>query len=129
MKWHYKSSKYILLALLMSSILCASNNKTIAEELQIKLESVLKEIDTLIGEAKCDNDNQCGYIEIGRKPCGGPAGHKIYSSNNTELPLLFEASKDHAKLSKEYNIITGLVSDCSVVMPPIVKCNIKCVSE
>jgi len=131
MKLNCRHSIYLFLALLIISITCVGgeNDNSRINEIKIKLESISKEIESLIGEAKCDNDNQCSYIEIGQKPCGGPAGHKIYSSKVTDTTKLLKASQEHIKLSNEFNMITGLASDCSVEVPPTVVCNNKCVSK
>jgi len=131
MKWHHTSSKYILLVLLASNIACANDNVAKAEAVksQVRIDNLIKEIDNIIGKAKCNDDSQCSYIDVGYKPCGGPAGYKIYSSKDTDIPLLFKKAKEHVMLSREFYIASGLISDCSVVMPPVVKCNTKCISE
>jgi len=128
-----KSSLSILLLVifLASIVSCAANNdatKTV-ENLLGEIAALDLEIDTIIGAALCEDNSQCGYVEIGHKACGGPAGFKIYSFLNTDTTLLIEKSQKHVSLSKNYNELTGLDSDCSIEQPPIVICNIKCISE
>lgn len=123
--------KLLFIVLCALNVSCLDKNDKNAEEDEL-LEQIVtleKEIDALISEALCEENKQCGYIEMGSKPCGGPASFKIYSSLNTDTTLLIEKSHAHIDLSKEYNALTGLTSDCSIEQPPAVICDIKCISN
>jgi len=93
------------------------------------LTELLRQIDLVVGDAKCKNDQQCGSIEIGSKPCGGPSGYKVYSSFATDTALLFNLSKQHVQLSREINNRNAIISNCMMEMPPSVKCKNICTIE
>jgi len=99
------------------------------EEIKTGLHALSIEIDSLIGEARCDTDDQCNTIEYGHRACGGPAGYKVYSNLNTDVALLREASQAHVSLSKEYNSYNGTISICSMASRPSFICDNVCTLE
>ncbi|VAW57746.1 hypothetical protein MNBD_GAMMA07-280 [hydrothermal vent metagenome] len=102
--------------------------KTIVE-IENELNQLALAMNQLIGDAKCESNDQCQVVEFGSRPCGGPASYKAYSSLNTDVPLLLKTSKAHVGLSKKYNAIKNIVSICSVLTPPQVSCNKTCITQ
>ena len=87
---------------------------------------------TIIGEASCDNDNQCGAIPLGKRICGGPAAYLPYSSKNYDTTLIIQLSNEHQTLSQKINRLNnqisilnglgGIAGICEYLSPPIVSC-------
>jgi len=124
MKHEYLCLSFFILPLLVS---CGGDDSgTSDKKLESDIAYVSGKIDELTTDLTCDTNEQCLYIEYGHKPCGGPAGFRIYSSKNTDVILINEYADDYFQLTMEYNERHGLVSDCSVEMPPAVHCEIEC---
>lgn len=124
MKQRYLWFKLIVLFILVS---CADGNSGVSDK---KLESdiayVSAKIDELSADLSCDTGTQCLTIVYGHKPCGGPAGFRIYSSRNTDESLINEYADDYFELTMEYNERNDLISDCSIETPPALHCDIEC---
>ncbi len=87
-----------------------------------QLENERQEILDYINGFDC-TDN-CNYIALGAKPCGGPREYLLFPSS-VNLPQLQEMVDGYHELDSLYNIQTGAISDCAVVLPPE---NIGCVN-
>jgi len=98
------------------------NEPPTAEELQDEIRLVAQQIDETIGTATCTNSNQCGALAVGHKACGGPASFLAYSTENTDTTKLFDLASKHQALSKSYNQAIGAMSDCAMVMQPVMAC-------
>ena len=124
MKCGYIGLGLFILPLLVS---CAKDDAVSSDK---KLESdighAFSKIDELTSDLTCDTNEQCKSIEYGHKPCGGPAGYKIYSTKNTDDILINEYADDYFQLTMKYNERHGLVSDCSFEIPPVLHCDIEC---
>lgn len=103
---------------------CSSINKTPIEEpnTKQKMDLVLTQIKQLIGEASCTDSKQCASLAIGAKACGGPRSYRVYSTLNTDTQKLIDLGQQYKSLNKRYNKESGLMSDCMMVMPPVVSC-------
>ena len=93
-----------------------------AESLKAQLNALKTEIDTTIGSADCSNSKQCSALAIGHKACGGPMTYIPYSTENTDTTKLLELSEQHQQRNKELNQLTGMMSDCMMVMQPAFIC-------
>lgn len=102
--------------------------KTVAD-IEAELTELSAKINALVGGAQCDVVDQCGLIELGSRPCGGPDSYKAFSSLNTDVDALLKASKAHVELSKLFNAKNNRVSICSVLEKPKVLCIKRCVVE
>jgi len=124
-------SAMVLLTLLvtLSGSACKHKDDSKEQEIEAEIELIEDDINAIIGRAACENSNQCGYVEMGSKPCGGPMTFKIYSSLNTDTTLLFEKAAKHVELSEELNRLTGAISTCSVEQPPTVSCQAVCLAD
>ncbi len=96
------------------------------EALKAEINRVVAEIDALTSDLSCDENEQCRYIKYGHKPCGGPAGYRIYSSKNTDVAAIDAHADELFRLTEEYNKRLGLMSNCAVEMPPALRCETVC---
>ena len=115
--------------ILLLSISCSSNENTQKED-QLELETLTNEITSLAESSICNEENECKYIALGSKPCGGPWSYLVYSSS-INTALLLEKVKNYNELENTYNLKWGINSDCSVVSPPTsLECiNGKCIAN
>ena len=108
---------FILFSFLLQSWQCSrdsiySQTKIItSDELKIKKQAIINYISSF----NCTTG--CNYIALGSKPCGGPWEYIAYPSNVNET-ILTEMVKDYNQMEYNYNVQNGLISDCSMVMPP-----------
>ena len=103
-----------LIALFQS---CSNEELKNRDEYETELESLYGEIELLISNGNCDDHSDCNTMEIGDKPCGGPSGYLIFSTDIDYAKLESLASR-YTRLQKEYNDEFGIASDCSIVSPP-----------
>jgi len=80
------------------------------------------EILRVIGNAPCRSDSQCRVIALGSKPCGGPEGYATWSTAGTDARELEALAARFKEARQARNQRLGLVSDCSVVPEPPVRC-------
>lgn len=104
------------------------SNKTQEEEFA-ELVAHKAYIVSLIENATCNSNDQCAYVGLGSKPCGGPWEYLVYPST-TDTKLILEQVAIYNFKENNYNKKWGIISDCMYVMPPIrVDCiNNKCVA-
>lgn len=109
-------------------VLDSNNNKTKEEDLS-ELMAHKATILSLVASASCASNSQCEYVGLGSKPCGGPWSYIVYPST-MDTNLLLEQVTIYNLKEQQYNQKWGVISDCSLVMPPIrVDCiNNKCVA-
>ncbi len=86
------------------------------------LESMADEIYDLIGEANCDDVENCRYIAFGSKPCGGPWEYLTYSISVTDSVMLARKVRAYYRFQDEMNHRYGYASDCSMPNNPILGC-------
>ena len=84
---------------------------------------LLEQIDTAIGEARCDNAQQCRTLPVGHKACGGPEGFKAYSTQTSNSALLARLAAQHAESRVLADKKAGMMSTCSVVQDPGATCS------
>jgi len=80
------------------------------------------EIVRLIGPAACRDDSQCRALPLGSKPCGGPEGYVAWSTAATDGRQLEALAARYKDARQARNQRLGLMSDCSVVPEPAVRC-------
>jgi hypothetical protein len=69
----------------------------------------------------CDRADQCEAAPMGAKPCGGPRTYLVYCKATTDEAALTRALDELKRAEEEYNRAAGLMSDCSMVVPPDVR--------
>ncbi len=111
--------------LIGGELLYAADNSAKSQRLQSlesKLNTTQQQIQTIIGDASCENPSQCRVLPIGSRPCGGPAKYIAYSILNTDVKRLKVLAQQHRVTQRQINRIKKLVSTCEMVLQPPVAC-------
>jgi hypothetical protein len=58
---------------------------------------------------------------VGRKACGGPREYRVYSADSREAARIRALAAEYTALDSLRNVRLGLVSDCALVEPPVVR--------
>jgi len=96
---------------------CESSNKNNQERDKQELDKLSKEIHSIADSSVCSDEYTCKYMGLGAKPCGGYWSYLVYSTSVNEEDLIAKV-KRYNELERKYNENYGIISDCSVVMPP-----------
>lgn len=120
-----KRALFILLGLgfcLMVILLSCSIDDDLSQEEycenQLAYLSELKtQIEDYAATSVCSGTESCRYVAFGAKPCGGPWSFLVYSTSIDTLELL-DMVDAYNTLEAQINSDCGLVSDCSVPLPP-----------
>lgn len=70
----------------------------------------------------CETSADCAALPMGKRACGGPNSFVVTSKANPSLTALVESIQLVTKAEAEANKKFGLVSICSIAMPPAVDC-------
>lgn len=83
---------------------------------QLKLKTLINEIDSIIGGETCKDVEDWKFTAIGAKPCGGPASYVAYPIKLEDeiLPKI----QTFTSMQSDFNLKYNLMSDCAMVMPP-----------
>lgn len=83
---------------------------------QQALTALIKKIDAVIATVPCTNPAEWKFSAIGSKPCGGPSSYIAYPVKLEDeiMPQIEKFTAMQSAFNKKY----GLMSDCSMVMPP-----------
>lgn len=92
------------------------------DKLKKERETLKNEIDALAAKGSCKTVKDCGTLEFGLKPCGGPWSFIAYAKNNPQMSNLKGKLSTYAAVDKRYNEAAELMSDCSMMDPPAVEC-------
>lgn len=84
-----------------------------------QLAEMRREIDALIGDAEGASIEDCRYVGLGDKPCGGPWEYLVYSASSTNLTALAERVTAYNAFEEEMNRRYMYISDCMYEMPPV----------
>ena len=106
--------KFLAALLILTVFNCDAPDQTQERE---ALDKFRKEIIEMAASSDCSDEYTCKYTGFGSKPCGGFWGYLVYSTSINEKDLLSKVAR-YNKLEKAYNIKYGIISDCSVVLPP-----------
>jgi len=91
------------------------------------LRTVVQEV---VGEPTCETVAQCRAIAFGSKPCGGPWGYLIYSTETTDSTRLAALVAEYNSREAQVNREEGRVSDCRFVPVPGLACvDSRCAAE
>lgn len=84
--------------------------------------ALMNRITETIGDAACDETEQCRVIGVGHKPCGGPSGYLAWSTQGTDAAALQAAVQAQAAAQQRENEASGMRSTCSIVPAPSASC-------
>jgi len=106
---------------------CTSTTELGKEDDLAELNNLKEEIELLVNSGVCSENSDCDSIAFGSKACGGPKAYLAFSSS-INVELLQQKVANYNALETAFNQKWGIISDCSVVMPPTsVQCiNGKC---
>lgn len=79
-------------------------------------------LQSLVGEARCESDDQCRTVGWGHKACGGPQRWVAYSTLGTDVPALERLAREHAERQRAEQERGGMVSNCAYVPDPGARC-------
>lgn len=97
---------------------CSDAQDLAAQEVEKKAIDKLKsEIIVLAESSICSEDNDCNFVGLGSKPCGGHWEYLVYSNSIDTVKFLAKV-EDCNRLENEFNQKWGIISDCSFVVPP-----------
>jgi len=123
------STLFILFLITPVSAIASDSNVRI-DEIRQDMKQTLSQLEENIGTAECQTTAQCKSVAIGQKACGGPRHYLAYSTTESNESNINMLAKKHRNLNKLLNKLTGAMSDCMMVSPPILLCeNNKCVAK
>ena len=76
------------------------------------------ELDRVIGGAEAGDPAACHVVAVGAKACGGPWGHRVYSSEASPVGAVESLARAITEADRQANAQFSLVSDCQAVGPP-----------
>lgn len=95
--------KLILLIIPLFLFSCGDSQDLATQEEEKKAIDKLKsEIIVLAEGSACSEDNECNFVGLGFKPCGGHWQYLVYSSSIDAVKLLAKVD-EYNQLEKEYN--------------------------
>lgn len=106
---------FMLLFLLESLSGCDQSGER--EITAIELQQQFQEIQNLIQSGECTTDSQCTFIAYGSKPCGGPQGYFVFSTD-IDIEALKKKVNKYTEDERLFNLQKGNGSDCRFVSPP-----------
>jgi len=112
------------IALLAIVFGCTNNTEFTKEEDLAELAALQEEIELMVDSGVCSESSDCEYIAFGSKACGGPKTYLVFSTS-INVELLQQKVITYNALENSFNKRWGIISDCSVVMPPT---SIQCVN-
>jgi hypothetical protein len=82
-----------------------------------------REMQSLIGPARCRADSDCRTLAVGAKACGGPGGYWAWSTQGTDGQKLQALAQRQAEAAAAENTRSGMASNCAVVTDPGARCD------
>lgn len=86
------------------------------------LDEQYEEINELASDLTCDHNDQCKYVGLGEKPCGGPWSFLVYSTKSTDEEALLELTTELVEDETNYNGRWGVRSNCNSPIRYAVEC-------
>jgi hypothetical protein len=105
------------------SLSCAGKQAAVPERRDsLTSDSLRQSIARQIGTATCSSPAVCRTQALGSKPCGGPRQYLVYSLTVTDSARLAADAARYSEAEARMNREKGLMSDCSMLVPPQVGC-------
>ena len=111
---------YIVAIVIVYTISCSDNNDEISD--LAELDGLRNEVNSLIGDVICNDIDDCGFMGLGTKPCGGPWEYVIFSVLNTDTAELGAKVLEYNNFNRILNERYEYSSDCSIVETPRLVC-------
>lgn len=83
---------------------------------------LLEQIRSNIGNAACNDQQQCKSLGLGLKACGGPEMYLAWSTLTTNAQLLSSLSQRYRSLREEQIKAAGEISNCMLIKDPGAYC-------
>ena len=103
---------------------CTSTTELGKEDDLAELNNLKEEIELLVNSGVCSENSDCDSIAFGSKACGGPKAYLAFSSS-INVELLQQKVVTYNALETAFNQKWGIISDCSVPIPPV---NVTCIA-
>ena len=87
-----------------------------------KLHRMRVDIVKMAGEAECEAVEDCRFLELGAKPCGGPWEYLVYSVVQMDSTVLAKHVAKHNRFESQMNARYGYASDCALPPEPQLAC-------
>lgn len=85
--------------------------------------AIVQQINTTIGGAPCNADDQCRTVGLGASACGGPAAWRPWSSQTPEQGKKLQTLADQlSALQRSRQAQSGMVSTCRYLPDPGAVC-------
>lgn len=106
----------LLCSIFFLSFQCEEENQKVNQNVTSEVLAEKKQlIIDYIASVPCNGI--CKSIAFGVKPCGGPWEYLVYSSSLNET-ILENMVTEYNEMEQAFNIQTGAISDCMLVLPP-----------
>lgn len=92
------------------------DNNFTQEDDQLRMKSLIQEIDSLIGAEPCTDIANWKFTAIGARACGGPSSYIAYPVQLEDeiLPKVTQFTSMQSTFNTKY----GMMSDCAIILPP-----------
>lgn len=84
--------------------------------------NTLAQLQEMISDKSCQQDNQCRVVAIGQNPCGGPESYEAYSTLNSDEQKVRELAKSYIEQRKLENVAEKKLGICRHLVKPAVAC-------
>jgi hypothetical protein len=81
---------------------------------EARLDRLRAQIEALVGQASCNRVEECRYIGLGAKPCGGNWRYLVYSTAVADPEALAGKVAQYNAFEADMNRRYGRISDCSL---------------
>lgn len=85
---------------------------------EMSLEETAREINAVVALATATDKSYCSTMAIGSKPCGGPWGYLVYSSEDLDEEYLKKLVEHYNELDHIRNVEEGRMSTCDLASKP-----------
>lgn len=86
--------------------------------LQAKLTRLEREARALAHADGCHSVTDCRTAPLGWRSCGGPRDYIVYCAATTDTSALFRTLAELVAAEKEYNLRSGMMSNCEMRVAP-----------
>ncbi|PHV11806.1 hypothetical protein [Chitinimonas sp. BJB300] len=92
---------------------------------RIDVANTLQALQTAIGAASCETNDDCHVIGVGARACGGPESYLPWSSRDGDEATIKSLAEQHHTARQAEVTARGEMSTCSILPKPAVRCQAK----